>query len=96
MAKNQTGIAIVVKAWLPLGGSLESQIASLQLVKNAHATGDYTALLNAAKVEDVKAEQKTRRVEDEPEPAPQPDPQPEPERATEGKPLLEMLDAATE
>ncbi len=40
------------------------------------------------------AQQKTRRVEDEPEPAPQPEPEPEP--AAEGKPLLEMLDAATE
>lgn len=77
MAKNQTGIAIVVKAWLPLGPGLDGQIKSLQLVKDAHATGDYTALLNAAKVEDVKAEQKTRRIEDAPEPEPAAQPEQE-------------------
>lgn len=37
MAKNQSGIAIVIKAWLPLGKSLEEQIAALQLVQDAHA-----------------------------------------------------------
>lgn len=63
MAKNQNGIAIVVKAWLPLGTGIEEQIAALQLVQDAHANGEYTALLNAAKVEDVKTEQKTRRIE---------------------------------
>lgn len=73
MAKNQTGIAIVVKAWLPLGKSLEDQIAALQLVQDAHTTGDYTALLNAAKVEDVKTEQRTRRM-DEAEQAAEPIP----------------------
>lgn len=71
MAKNQTGIAIVVKAWLPLGKPLEEQIAALQLVQDAHSKGDYTALLNAAKVEEVKTEQRTRRM-DEPEPAADP------------------------
>lgn len=66
MAKNQTGIAIVIKAFLPTGSTIDEQFAALSIVKDAHASGDYTALLKAAKVEEVKTEQKTRRVEDEP------------------------------
>lgn len=66
MAKNQTGIAIVIKAFLPTGSTIDEQFAALSLVKDAHTSGDYTALLKAAKVDEVKTEQKTRRVEDEP------------------------------
>lgn len=69
MAKNETGIAIVIKAFLPTGKSLDENFNALYLVKSAHETGDYSALLAKATVEDVKTEQKTRRVED---PAPQP------------------------
>jgi hypothetical protein len=68
MATNQTGIAIVIKAWLPAGKSLDAQFEALSIVKQAHATGDYAPLLAAANVEEVKTEQKTRRAE--PEPAP--------------------------
>lgn len=66
MAKNQTGIAIVIKAFLPTGSTIDEQFTALSIVKDAHASGDYTALLKAAKVEEVKTEQKTRRVEEEP------------------------------
>ena len=66
MAKNQTGIAIVIKAFLPTGATIDEQFAALSIVKDAHASGDYTALLKAAKVDEVKTEQKTRRVDDEP------------------------------
>ena len=66
MAKNQTGIAITIKAFLPTGSTIDEQYNALTIVKDAHASGDYTALLKAAKVEEVKTEQKTRRVEDEP------------------------------
>ena len=66
MAKNQTGIAIVIKAFLPTGSTIDEQFTALSIVKDAHASGDYTALLKAAKVDEVKTEQKTRRVEDEP------------------------------
>ena len=66
MAKNQTGIAIVIKAFLPTGATIDEQFAALSIVKDAHASGDYTALLKAAKVDEVKTEQKTRRVEDDP------------------------------
>lgn len=64
MAKNQTGIAIALKAWLPTGSTIDEQIANLELVRTAHQTKDYTALLAAATVEEVKIEQKTKRVED--------------------------------
>lgn len=64
MATNQTGIAIVIKAWLPAGKTLDEQFEALSLVKSAHETGDYSALLAAARVEEVKTEQKTRRMEE--------------------------------
>ena len=66
MAKNQTGVAIVIKAFLPTGTTIDEQFAALSIVKDAHATGDYAALLKAAQIDEVKTEQKTRRVEDEP------------------------------
>lgn len=70
---NQTGIAIVVKAWLPTGKTLDEQFEALSIVKTAHETGDYAPLLAAANVEEIKTEQKTRRIEDNPEPAPAPE-----------------------
>lgn len=63
MAKNQTGVAIVVKAWLPIGATIDEQLAALSLVKSAHETGDYAELLAQATIEELKAEQKTRRIE---------------------------------
>ncbi|MDX8537080.1 hypothetical protein RFM23_05510 [Mesorhizobium abyssinicae] len=64
---NQTGIAITIKAFLPTGKTLDEQFAALSIVKDAHSTGDYSALLKAAGVEEVKTEQKTRRIEDQPQ-----------------------------
>lgn len=64
MATNQTGIAIVIKAWLPAGKTLDEQFEALSIVKTAHETGDYSALLAASSVEEVKTEQKTRRMAD--------------------------------
>ncbi|OJF91186.1 hypothetical protein AX761_22730 [Rhizobium sp. 58] len=61
---NQTGIAITIKAFLPTGKTLDEQFAALSIVKAAHESGDYTALLKAAGVDEVKTEQKTRRVEE--------------------------------
>jgi hypothetical protein len=63
---NQSGIAITIKAFLPTGKTLDEQFTALGLVRDAHATGDYTTLLKAAKVDEVKTEQKVRRVEDTP------------------------------
>lgn len=73
MAINQPGIAIAIKAWLPIGKTLDEQLDALTTVKNAHETGDYAELLAKATVEEVKAEQKTRRVEVEDDPQPEPD-----------------------
>jgi len=80
---NQTGIAIVVKAFLPTGKTLDEQFNALSIVKTAHETGDYAPLLAAASVEEVRAEQKTRRIDDpvEPSPEPQTEPEPQPETA---------------
>lgn len=63
---NQTGIFITIKAWLPTGKNLDEQYAALSLVKAAHETSDYAPLLNAAKIEQVQTEQKTRRMDDAP------------------------------
>lgn len=65
MATNQTGIAIVIKAFLPTGKTLDETYAALTVVKTAHETGDYAPLLAVAKIDEVKTEQKTRRVEAE-------------------------------
>lgn len=70
---NVTGIAIVIKAFLPAGKTLDEQFNALSLVKTAHETGDYAPLLAAAQIDEVKTEQKTRRVEDAATPEPAPD-----------------------
>lgn len=62
---NQTGIAIVIKAFLPTGKTVNEQFEALSIVKTAHETSDYSALLKAASIEEVKTEQKTRRIEDQ-------------------------------
>lgn len=64
---NQTGIAITIKAFLVTGKSLDEQLKSLTMVHDAHASGDYTELLKISTIDEVKTEQKTRRVD---EPAP--------------------------
>ena len=64
MAINQSGIAIVVKAFLPTGKTLDEQFAALSIVKTAHETGDYAALLRAAQDVEIKTEAKTRRIEE--------------------------------
>jgi hypothetical protein len=66
MASNVSGIAITIRAFLPTGKTLDEQFEALSLVKAAHASGDYSALLEAAKIDEVKTEQKVRRVEDQP------------------------------
>lgn len=92
---NQTGIAIVIKAFLPTGKTLDEQFNALSIVKTAHETGDYAPLLAAASVEEVKAEQKTRRVDDAADPAPSSEPEPAPEpqpEAAQGEPVQEAFD----
>ena len=83
---NQNGIAITIKGFLPTGKTLDETFAALSIVKQAHETGDYAPLLAAAKVEEVKTEQKTRRVEAVAQPAePEPQPEPGPDRAPTGR-----------
>lgn len=67
MASHVQGIAIVIKAFLPTGKTLDEQFEALSIVKDAHASGDYSKVLAKAKIDEVKAEQKTRRVEDQPQ-----------------------------
>ena len=71
---NQTGIAIIIKAFLPTGKTLDEQFAALSIVKTAHETGDYAPVLAAASIDEVKAEQKTRRVEEARQETPADDP----------------------
>lgn len=71
MATHVSGIAITIKAFLPTGKTLDEQFTALSLVKEAHASGDYSAVLKAANIDEVKAEQKTRRVEEKPPAQPQ-------------------------
>jgi len=91
---NQTGIAIVVRAFLPTGKTLDEQFAALSAVKAAHETGDYAALLKIATIDDVKTEQKTRRVE-EPAPA-SPDPEPQAEQDLDGGEFAETNTGSAE
>lgn len=67
MATNQTGIAIVIRAFLPTGKTVEEHHAALTMMMKAHETKDYSEVLKASDISDVKAEPKTRRIEtDEP------------------------------
>lgn len=74
MAINQSGIAIQIKAFLPTGKTLDEQFAALSIVKTAHETGDYSALLKAAQDVEVKTEAKNRRIEEAAPAAPAVDP----------------------
>jgi len=65
---NITGIAIVIKAFLPTGKTLDEQFNALSIVKTAHETGDYAPLLAASQIDEIKTEQKTRRVDEPPAP----------------------------
>ncbi len=67
MARHVQGIAIVIKAFLPTGSTIDEQFAALGMVKDAHASGDYSKVLASANIDEVKSEQKTRRVEDQPQ-----------------------------
>lgn len=68
MARNQTGLAITIKAFLVLKpNDINQNLAALTLAKEAHETGNYSSLIAAAQIDEVKVEQKSRRVEDAPE-----------------------------
>lgn len=83
MAINQTGIAIVIKAFLPIGKTIDETYEALSLVKTAHETGDYSKVLAAASIDEIKAEQKTRRIEVEFVPEAEQEPEVVPEAEAE-------------
>ncbi len=64
---NQNVIAITIKAFLPVGKTIDEQFKALSLVKTAHESGDYSEVLKAATIEGVKSENKTRRIEETPQ-----------------------------
>ena len=65
MAVNKAGVAITIKAFLPIGKSLDEQFIALSLVKDAKDTGEYDLLLKAATEVEIKTESKTRRMEED-------------------------------
>lgn len=65
MAKNTSVIDITIKAFLPTGKTIDDQVKALTAVKEAHESGDYTELLKMATIENVKAKQVTRRIDDD-------------------------------
>jgi hypothetical protein len=66
MARTQAGLVISIKAFIPLTRDLNQNLEALTLAKQAHESGDYSALIAAAQVDEVKVEQRSRRVEDAP------------------------------
>lgn len=61
---NINVLEIKIKASLPVGKTIEEAHDALTIAKDAQESGDYSVLLDAAKILDVKVEQKTRRVPD--------------------------------
>jgi hypothetical protein len=57
----ENGIAITIRAFLHTGKTLDEQFAALTMMKDAHASGDYSKVLAAAQIDEIKAEPKTRR-----------------------------------
>lgn len=68
----ENGIAITIRAFLHTGKTLDEQFAALTMMKDAHETGDYSKVLAAAQIDEIKAEPKTRRGTAEAAPAPAP------------------------
>lgn len=68
----ENGIAITIRAFLHTGKTLDEQFAALTMMKEAHETGDYSKVLAAAQIDEIKAEPKTRRNTAEAAPAPEP------------------------
>ena len=57
----ENGIAITIHAFLHTGKTLDEQFAALTMMKEAHASGDYSKVLAVAQIDEIKAEPKTRR-----------------------------------
>lgn len=61
---NKTGYALAITAFIAIGATLESQLATLTAVKEAQDEGDFTALFALAEVDKFTVKQKTIRVPD--------------------------------
>lgn len=57
----ENGIAITIRAFLHTGKTLDEQFAALTMMKEAHASGDYSKVLAVAQIDEIKAEPKNRR-----------------------------------
>lgn len=65
MAKNKTVIALSINAHIVIEGGIDKQAEALNLVKEAHETGNYSKVLAVATIDAVKAEMRRRRFETE-------------------------------
>ncbi len=74
MATLQQGVEITIRAFLPVGKSLEEQHDALTLVKEAKTSGKFDALLDKSLDLVVKTEMRNRRTTAE---APAAEPKPE-------------------
>ena len=61
---NKNVLEIKIKAYLPVGKSLEEAHAALTLAKDAQESGDFSSLLQKAVIVNVSVDQKTRRIAD--------------------------------
>lgn len=59
---NVSGIAIQIKAFMPIGSTIADTMAALSSIEKAEKTGDYTEVLKSSNIEAIKVEQKTRRM----------------------------------
>lgn len=89
MAKTKQIIDLGIKAHIPIAGGIDEQAEVLNMLKDAHKTGDYSAVLARATIDGVKAETKRRRF-DAAEPAAKPEPQAETQTEPSGEDDVEI------
>lgn len=58
---TKNGVIITLKAFFPIGGSVDEQLAALSKIKKAHEEGAYVALLLDAIIEKVAVSEPTRK-----------------------------------
>lgn len=85
----ENGIAITIRAFLHTGKTLDEQFAALTMMKEAHASGDYSKVLAVAQIDEIKAEPKNRRSATE-------TPVAAPVAPVEAGPLVGMMEAEAE
>lgn len=63
---NKPGIAIYIKAFVPVPKDIDGQVETLTAIKEAKTSGKFDAVLAKAIDIEVKTESKTRRIEEQP------------------------------